>query len=131
MDRRDAEKLHGLVSDGGGEPMIRADIKVHLARAQIQNLHSRRALREARGGVLEAQRQAEWASQERQEQTEYLREAKSNYEKSKDDVAKWRLKSARKLKKMRSDAAISARSASEPRGISTRLSAVFVERRPS
>merc|ERR1712100_184203 len=89
------------IFDSGGTSMIRDGIKTALERAQVNEYHSRRELRQARERVLTAQRQAEWASQEREEDTEQLKEAKRGFENSRDDVAHWRLRSAKKLKAIR------------------------------
>eukprot|EP00929_Paragymnodinium_shiwhaense_P087893 TRINITY_DN4803_c0_g1_i1.p1 TRINITY_DN4803_c0_g1~~TRINITY_DN4803_c0_g1_i1.p1 ORF type:complete len:467 (-),score=164.14 TRINITY_DN4803_c0_g1_i1:107-1507(-) len=99
--RRAADSDTPGLFDSGGTPMIKDGIKTELERAEVDEYHSRRELRKSRTRVLEAQRQAEWAARERAQETAHLKEAKLAFEKSRDDVAQWRLRSAKKLKALK------------------------------
>jgi hypothetical protein len=65
-----------------------------LERAQLEALDKARELRRARGKVLKAQREAEWAEEEWKANAATLRQAKLTLRRSKDEAAKWDLQRA-------------------------------------
>lgn len=99
--RKSEEKGRGPVNDSGGIPLIREGIRVHLQHAQLRAFDSHRALRKARDGIIKAQRDAEWASQERREAVARLHKVRLGLKDAESDVVKWELKHAKKMQAMR------------------------------
>lgn len=90
--------------DNGGVPLIHDGIRAQFMDAKLEALKSQRELRAARGGVLKAQREAEWATEERKSSEEGVRMAKTVLKDAEGKVKKWKLQNAEKLKAMRAQA---------------------------
>mmetsp|Transcript_118655 Transcript_118655/g.215789 ORF Transcript_118655/g.215789 Transcript_118655/m.215789 type:complete len:392 (+) Transcript_118655:185-1360(+) len=90
--------------DNGGMPLIHDGIRAQLMDAKLEALKSQRELRAARGGVLKAQREAEWATEERKSSEKSVRVAKTVLKDAKEKVERWKLQNAERLKAMRAKA---------------------------
>lgn len=86
-----------VITDSGGVSLARDGVRTRLERAQIQALDKARELRRARGRVLKAQREAEWAEEEWKASVAKLRQAKLSLRRAKDEAAKWDLQRAKNM----------------------------------
>eukprot|EP00927_Polykrikos_kofoidii_P056793 TRINITY_DN50876_c0_g1_i1.p1 TRINITY_DN50876_c0_g1~~TRINITY_DN50876_c0_g1_i1.p1 ORF type:complete len:399 (-),score=85.69 TRINITY_DN50876_c0_g1_i1:63-1259(-) len=89
------------VTDSGGIPLVRDGLRLHLERAQIEGVAERRQLNTARGAVLVGQRLTEWAAEERRQDTLRVSDARMALRQSREEITKWRLRSAKRLKALR------------------------------
>mmetsp|Transcript_62561 Transcript_62561/g.116336 ORF Transcript_62561/g.116336 Transcript_62561/m.116336 type:complete len:370 (+) Transcript_62561:126-1235(+) len=86
--------------DAGGIPMRQDEARTRLQRAAFSERDGLHSFRRARLGVLKAQRQAEWAQEERHEEAERLRESKAALKGARGELDKWELQNSRKVKDM-------------------------------
>jgi len=101
---RELFKAHGNVTvDSGGASLVHEGIRQHLNHARLKAIESWRVLRKARAGVMEAQRNTEWAQAERKQEVRLLKEAKSELEENKDEGKNWGHRKARGLEEARED----------------------------
>merc|ERR1719506_3435684 len=72
--------------------------------ARLEALDKSRNLRIARSGVLKAQREAEWAAEERHMSAKSLRETRQVLKGARLEVTRWKLQNEKKLKAKRAKA---------------------------
>lgn len=99
-----AAKVDKTVLDAGGVAMKRDGLMAELTRARLEALDRKRKLRLAREEVLKAQRQAEWAAEERHMSAQKLLEARQDLKSARLEVVRWKLRNEKKLKAMRAKA---------------------------
>mmetsp|Transcript_57211 Transcript_57211/g.147156 ORF Transcript_57211/g.147156 Transcript_57211/m.147156 type:complete len:351 (+) Transcript_57211:130-1182(+) len=109
LEARDAKvrnlNVASLAIDSGGVSMQREGIRQRLEKAKLEAMEAKRRLQQSRSVVLQAQRDAEWAAQRSREEVVALRAARLELRTAKDKAARWELRQAKKVKKMRSKAA--------------------------
>lgn len=89
------------VFDSGGDPLIHDGLQMNLQSSKLDVRDGRRNLRKARNGVLEAQREAEWAVEERVEDIADLKARKARLRVTQAKVREWKQRNTHKLEKMR------------------------------
>lgn len=102
--RMRAQKMDKGILDDGGVSMMRDGMMAEMTRAKLQAIDRKRELRGAREGVLKAQREAEWAAEERHMAAMTLIEARQVLKGARLEVTRWKLRNAKKLKAMRARA---------------------------
>mmetsp|Transcript_20171 Transcript_20171/g.47013 ORF Transcript_20171/g.47013 Transcript_20171/m.47013 type:complete len:391 (-) Transcript_20171:75-1247(-) len=102
--RRASKASEDWTTDGGGIPMVRDSTRTELQRAAFSERTGLHRFRLARRGVLQAQRHAEWALEERHEEAERLRESKEALKDAKAAMHKWDVENSKQLKEL--DAAL-------------------------
>jgi hypothetical protein len=90
--------------DAGGVAMKRDGLLSEMTRARLEAVDRLRELRTARQGVLTAQRESEWASEERHMSAQKLDQDREGLKNSRREVTKWKLDNEKKLKAMRARA---------------------------
>lgn len=95
------KRARGQTLDSGGAPLIHEGIRQEYVHLKLEALDSQRHLRTARAGVLKAQREAEWATEERKSTEQNMEMAKKVLKDAEDKVDKWKLQNANRLKAMR------------------------------
>jgi hypothetical protein len=95
------KKMRDLVLDSGGVPLIRDGVQNLLLRAQADEISEKRHLRRARNDVLRAQRQSDWATRQRHEETSDLRDATHTLRDARKDLHEWREQEKDKLKDLK------------------------------
>jgi len=83
--------------DAGGVSMMRDGMMAEMTRAKLQAIDKMRELRSAREGVLKAQREAEWATEERHTSAKNLDEARQVLKGARMEVTRWKLQNAKKV----------------------------------
>jgi hypothetical protein len=99
-----AKKIDSGILDAGGVAMMRDGLMAEMTRAKLESLERMREVRLAREGVLEAQREAEWATEERHTSAGKLIESRQALKGERLEVTRWKLQNEKKLKKMRARA---------------------------
>lgn len=94
------DKHHYRIDSGGGS-LVHDGLRNKLINAKLTAVNAKRQLLQARNNVLKAQRQAEWADEERSVQANKLHESKLALEDAESEVAQWKLHHEKKLKEMR------------------------------
>jgi hypothetical protein len=84
--------------------MLRDGLKAEMTQARLEALNKKRQLRVARENVIKAQRQVEYATQERHMKVESLEDATQVLKGSKSEVSKWKIRNEKKLKAARAKA---------------------------
>lgn len=92
------------ILDSGGVAMIRDGLLALMTRARMEALDRKRDLRTARQGVLQAQREAEWATQERTLSAKNLEDARQGLKGARLEVTRWKLQNEKKVKVLRAKA---------------------------
>lgn len=87
--------------DAGGVAMQRDGLMAEMTSLRLEALNRLRDLRTARQGVLTAQREAEWASEERHTSAHHLEEAREGLKDSRREISRWKLENEKKLKAKR------------------------------
>jgi len=90
--------------DSGGVAMVRDGLLAEMTRARLEALDKSRLLRIARSGVLKAQREAEWATEERHMSAKNLQDARQVLKGKRLEVTRWKLSNEKKLKAKRAKA---------------------------
>lgn len=85
------------VLDSGGLPMLRDGVKNKLQDARLTSLDAKRRLRHARGVVLRAQRQAEWAHDENTKEVARLKESKGVLGSKEKELSDWHGEHTKKM----------------------------------
>lgn len=99
-----AKKMGQGILDDGGASLRRDGLLAELTQAKMVALESKRALRNTREGVLTAQREAEYAIQERRDAATKLAETRRVLKGERLEVTRWKLQNEKKLKAMRARA---------------------------
>lgn len=102
--RVNAKKIDKGILDSGGIAMVRDGLLAEMTRARLEALDRLRELRVAREGVLKAQREAEWAAEERHMSAKNLQESRQVLKGARLEVTRWKLQNEKKLKAMRAKA---------------------------
>merc|ERR1740117_811503 len=84
--------------------MMRDGLMNEMTRARLAALDRLRELRSFREGVLKAQREAEWAAEERHASAKRLGEERQVLKGARLEVTRWKLQNEKKLKAMRARA---------------------------
>jgi hypothetical protein len=92
------------ILDSGGIAMMRDGLMAEMTEARLKALDWKRTLRVARENVLKAQREEEYATQERQMKAKGLKDATQELKSSKHEVERWKLQNEKKLKAARARA---------------------------
>lgn len=99
-----AKALDKGVVDSGGVALVRDGLLADMTSAKLEALEWKRKLRIARKGVLEAQREAEWAAEERHAAAKKLEDSREALKSARLEVTRWKLQNAKKLKAKRARA---------------------------
>lgn len=99
--RRAYTPLDDVILDSGGVPLLHDHVRSLLLGAQLAAYDARRLLRRARGSVLKAQRQAEWAMEETGDCAAKLSQSQAVLKNKDAELETWKLQNARKLKALR------------------------------
>jgi len=99
-----AKKIDNVILDLGGVSMMRDGMMAEMTQAKLLALESKRRLVKTRQGVLKAQREAEWAAEERHLAALNLIEARQVLKGARLEVTRWKLQNEKKLKAMRARA---------------------------
>jgi len=102
--RSNAKTIDGGILDAGGAAMMRDGLMNEMTRARLAALDRLRELRSFREGVLKAQREAEWAAEERHASAKRLGEDRQVLKGARLEVTRWKLQNEKKLKVMRAKA---------------------------
>jgi len=102
--RMSAKKIDNVILDLGGVSMMRDGMMAEMTQAKLLALESKRRLVKTRQGVLKAQREAEWAAEERHLAALNLIEARQVLKGARLEVTRWKLQNEKKLKAMRARA---------------------------
>lgn len=94
-----------LAMDSGGISLKREGLREELVQAKFEASDAKRKLRVARGIVLQAQRDAEFAMQQSKDEISSLAAVKKTLRNEKLKAAEWELRNAKKVKKMRAEVA--------------------------
>jgi len=93
------------VLDSGGRSQLKDGVRMHLAATKLHVWDAKRHLHRARDGVINAQRQVEWAVEENRRQAERLQESESLLKRKEEEVVKWRTEHAKRLKALHGEVA--------------------------
>lgn len=99
-----AKKIDKGILDDGGVSMMRDGMMAEMTAAKLLALESKRKLVKTRQGVLKAQREAEWAAEERHHAALHLIEERQVLKGARLEVTRWKLQNEKKLKAMRTRA---------------------------
>mmetsp|Transcript_78398 Transcript_78398/g.199304 ORF Transcript_78398/g.199304 Transcript_78398/m.199304 type:complete len:364 (-) Transcript_78398:49-1140(-) len=95
--RFEAQGNNSVLGDSGGAPLVHEGIRQLMMRAQLQSLEGHRRLRSSRTSVLEAQRLAEWAVEERKEELDKLRATRAEVDNNDKNKEMWLSRATLKL----------------------------------
>jgi len=97
---RDLFSADNNVQDSGGDPLVHEAIRQDLHGAKLKAIEGKRRLRKARNQVLTAQRQVEWAVEERRDAADALRKGEKTLEKQENNAKGWKTSSSGRIRDM-------------------------------
>jgi len=100
-----SETVGDSLMDSGGQALLRDGVRLRLQHARLTALDAKRRLRRARGGILNAQRQAEWAADEHENEVTRLHESQSILRHKEHELEEWQQEHAQRLEAMRKELA--------------------------
>lgn len=98
------KKADKTILDAGGVSLMRDGLLAEMTRARLEALDKKRQLKTARAGVLTAQREKEYATEERHNSAAALIAKREVLKKEREGIDRWKLQNEKKLKTMRAKA---------------------------
>lgn len=99
--KQESLKRGDLATDSGGPALEHEGIRQRFRSARLEAMDTTRRLREARDGVLQAQRGVEWAVEETREEVDRLEKTEDHLAETKEEAERWTERSKTKLEEMR------------------------------
>lgn len=101
--KEELRKLGNVGTDGGGVSLEHEGLRQQFRLARLQAMDGTHKLRDARDGVLRAQRGAEWAAEETREEVERVKKVEDHLAETKIEARRWAKRSRAKLAEMRDE----------------------------